>query len=94
MLGICYGQQTMCQQLGGAVATSDHREFGRAEVEVTERSVADAGSRVLSELDPNAKPAALSLDERTTPPPEEMLFDQIRAVEQELGRLRKLIRSP
>ena len=65
-----------------------------AEVEVTERSVADAGSRVLSELDPNAKPAALSLDERTTPPPEEMLFDQIRAVEQELGRLRKLIRSP
>ena len=36
VLGICYGQQTMCQQLGGAVATSDHREFGRAFVDVTE----------------------------------------------------------
>jgi GMP synthase (glutamine-hydrolysing) len=35
VLGICYGQQTMCQQLGGAVAGSDHREFGRAFIEVT-----------------------------------------------------------
>src|SRR5271170_408268 len=30
VLGICYGQQTMCAQLGGKVAPSDHREFGRA----------------------------------------------------------------
>ena len=30
ILGICYGQQTMCAQLGGAVETSDEREFGRA----------------------------------------------------------------
>jgi GMP synthase (glutamine-hydrolysing) len=36
MLGICYGQQTMCAQLGGRVEQSDHREFGRADVEVTE----------------------------------------------------------
>ncbi len=35
MLGICYGQQTMCAQLGGEVEASDHREFGRAFVEVT-----------------------------------------------------------
>lgn len=30
VLGICYGLQTMCQQLGGHVASSDKREFGRA----------------------------------------------------------------
>ena len=35
VLGICYGQQTMCAQLGGEVATSDHREFGRAYVDIT-----------------------------------------------------------
>ena len=32
VLGICYGMQTMAVQLGGAVAWSDHREFGYAEV--------------------------------------------------------------
>ena len=36
VLGICYGQQTMCQQLGGLVEGGDHREFGRAWVDVTE----------------------------------------------------------
>jgi len=35
VLGICYGQQTMCHQLGGTVDPSDHREFGRATLEVT-----------------------------------------------------------
>jgi GMP synthase (glutamine-hydrolysing) len=34
VLGICYGEQTICQQLGGNVTPSDHREFGRAEVDV------------------------------------------------------------
>ena len=34
VLGICYGQQTMCEQLGGTVEASDHREFGRAYVDV------------------------------------------------------------
>ena len=34
VLGICYGQQTMCAQLGGQVEGSDHREFGRAFVDV------------------------------------------------------------
>jgi GMP synthase (glutamine-hydrolysing) len=38
VLGICYGQQTMCAQLGGEVATSDHREFGRAFVSVEKSS--------------------------------------------------------
>ena len=30
VLGICYGQQTMAQQLGGTVESGHHREFGRA----------------------------------------------------------------
>ena len=34
VLGICYGQMTMCDQLGGKVENSDHREFGRAFVDV------------------------------------------------------------
>jgi GMP synthase (glutamine-hydrolysing) len=39
VLGICYGFQAMCAQLGGEVARSDHQEFGRAFVEVTGESV-------------------------------------------------------
>ncbi len=35
VLGICYGMQTMAQQLGGRVSGSDHREFGYAQVTVT-----------------------------------------------------------
>jgi GMP synthase (glutamine-hydrolysing) len=38
VLGICYGEQVMAQQLGGKVEGGHHREFGRAEVEVTEPS--------------------------------------------------------
>ena len=34
VLGICYGEQTMCAQLGGEVQISDHQEFGRAFVDV------------------------------------------------------------
>jgi GMP synthase (glutamine-hydrolysing) len=34
MLGICYGQQLMAEQLGGKVVTGDHSEFGRAFLEV------------------------------------------------------------
>ncbi len=34
ILGICYGQQTFCAQLGGAVESGHHREFGRAEITV------------------------------------------------------------
>ena len=36
VFGICYGEQTMCAQLGGKVEESDHREFGRAFVDVVE----------------------------------------------------------
>jgi GMP synthase (glutamine-hydrolysing) len=36
VLGICYGEQAMAQQLGGKVEAGHHREFGRAEIEVTD----------------------------------------------------------
>ncbi len=36
VLGICYGEQAMCAQLGGRVEPSEHREFGKAYVEVKE----------------------------------------------------------
>jgi GMP synthase (glutamine-hydrolysing) len=32
VLGICYGLQTMTEQLGGKVESSDHREFGYAQI--------------------------------------------------------------
>ncbi len=38
MLGVCYGQQTMCSQLGGVVEAGLSREFGHAEVEVKKAS--------------------------------------------------------
>ena len=34
LLGICYGEQAICASLGGKVESSDHREFGRAFVDV------------------------------------------------------------
>ena len=34
ILGICYGQQALCAQLGGSVEQSDEREFGRAALTV------------------------------------------------------------
>jgi len=36
LLGICYGEQAMARQLGGAVEAGHHREFGRATLEVTD----------------------------------------------------------
>ncbi|MCC0026092.1 MAG: glutamine-hydrolyzing GMP synthase [Zhengella sp.] len=50
VLGICYGQQTMCDQLGGRVEGGHHREFGRAYLEVHKpcalyEGVWDVGSR-------------------------------------------------
>ncbi|NTU77169.1 MAG: glutamine-hydrolyzing GMP synthase [Alphaproteobacteria bacterium] len=36
VLAICYGQQTLCMQLGGMVESGHHREFGRAELEIAE----------------------------------------------------------
>ncbi len=38
VLGICYGEMTMCEQLGGKVETGHHREFGRADILVAQDS--------------------------------------------------------
>ena len=39
LLGICYGMQTMAQELGGMVVSSDKREFGHANVKQVEHSI-------------------------------------------------------
>jgi GMP synthase (glutamine-hydrolysing) len=36
VLGLCYGMQLLCGELGGRVARADHREFGRAAIEILE----------------------------------------------------------
>lgn len=38
VLGICYGQQLMCNMLGGSVTPSLHREFGRSFVNISASS--------------------------------------------------------
>jgi len=43
VLGICYGEQAMARQLGGKVEGGHHREFGRAEVELTKPSALTDG---------------------------------------------------
>ncbi|MDQ4087197.1 MAG: glutamine-hydrolyzing GMP synthase [Pseudomonadota bacterium] len=37
VLGICYGQQLMAEQLGGKVVAGDHSEFGRAFIDIRGR---------------------------------------------------------
>lgn len=39
VLGICYGEQLMCDILGGSVVPSEQREFGKAEVEIITSSL-------------------------------------------------------
>ena len=51
VLGICYGMQTMAQQLGGRVAPGTEREFGYAEVTVT------GASRLLDHLEDRRGPS-------------------------------------
>ena len=43
VLGICYGEQTMCSQLGGKVEPSEEREFGRADIKIVADSPLFAG---------------------------------------------------
>jgi len=43
ILGICYGEQVMCAQLGGAVATSKKREYGRAPLTIEDECLLFAG---------------------------------------------------
>jgi GMP synthase (glutamine-hydrolysing) len=50
VLGICYGMQTMAEQLGGHVEAADHREFGYAKVR------ARGHSRLLRKIEDHATP--------------------------------------
>lgn len=43
VLGICYGEQTMCAQLGGRVEGGHHREFGRAFLDIEDECALFAG---------------------------------------------------
>ncbi len=53
VLGICYGMQTMAQQLGGRVINSNHREFGY--VEVTAARPCKLFDGLYDKLDANGK---------------------------------------
>jgi GMP synthase (glutamine-hydrolysing) len=55
VLGICYGMQTMAQQLGGRVAPSTRREFGYAQVAVV------GASRLLDGLQDHADASGRAL---------------------------------
>ena len=76
VLGICYGEQAMAQQLGGKVEAGHHREFGRAEIEVDDAVGADrrrlAGRPALSGMDEPRRPrhpAAARICQRSAPRP-------------------------
>ena len=43
VLGVCYGEQAICAQLGGKVEGGHHREFGRAEISIARESPLFAG---------------------------------------------------
>jgi GMP synthase (glutamine-hydrolysing) len=66
VLGICYGEQAMAHQLGGRVEGGHHREFGRAEVEVTDDCALFAGVWRKGEK----YPVWMSHGDRVTRPPE------------------------
>ena len=39
LLGICYGMQTLAEQMGGQVISSEHKEFGHAEISIKTDSI-------------------------------------------------------
>ncbi len=55
VLGICYGMQTMAEQLGGKVAGSNIREFGYAQVQV------EGTSSLLADIKDHLSPEGASL---------------------------------
>lgn len=55
ILGICYGMQTMTEQLGGKVEVSEHREFGYAQVR------ARGHSRLLKDIEDHTSPEGYGL---------------------------------
>src|ERR1700726_1663156 len=66
VLGICYGEQAMAHQLGGKVEAGHHREFGRAEVELTKPSPLTDGVWQVGQR----YPVWMSHGDRVTKPPQ------------------------
>ncbi|MEJ0024458.1 MAG: glutamine-hydrolyzing GMP synthase [Rhizomicrobium sp.] len=52
VLGICYGEMTMAEQLGGKVEGGHHREFGRADILIEKESPLLAGLGGLGHREP------------------------------------------
>ncbi len=52
VLGICYGEQAICAQLGGKVESGHHREFGRAEITIQKASPLFAGLAEVGQGEP------------------------------------------
>jgi GMP synthase (glutamine-hydrolysing) len=65
VLGICYGEQAMAQQLGGVVEGGHHREFGRAEIEIQKASPLTEGVWEVGQR----YPVWMSHGDRVTKPP-------------------------
>jgi GMP synthase (glutamine-hydrolysing) len=65
VLGICYGEQAMAQQLGGVVEGGHHREFGRAEIEIQKASPLTEGVWQIGQR----YPVWMSHGDRVTKPP-------------------------
>lgn len=55
VLGICYGMQTMAEQLGGKVESSNHREFGYAQIR------ARGHSKLLNGIEDHLSPEGFGL---------------------------------
>ena len=51
VLGICYGEMTMCAELGGKVEGGHSREFGRAEIRIEQESPLLAGLGAVGDLE-------------------------------------------
>ena len=51
VLGICYGEMTLCNQLGGKVEGGHSREFGRAEIRIERDSPLLAGLGAVGDLE-------------------------------------------
>src|SRR5215813_1242839 len=52
VLGICYGQMAMAEQLGGKVEGGHHREFGRSDITIQKASPLLAGLGNIGDREP------------------------------------------
>jgi GMP synthase (glutamine-hydrolysing) len=66
VLAVCYGEQLMCDLLGGKVEAGHHREFGRADIVIAKESPLFAG---IGAVDHN-EPVWMSHGDRITAIPE------------------------